>query len=355
MEVIMAEKLRLVHYVNQFFGGIGGEEKASEKPQVKDGYVGPGRGLQNALEGKGDVIATVICGDNYIVERTDEAIEEIIQLLTPYKPDIVIAGPAFNAGRYGVACGAICKAVQEKMGIPAVTGMFEKNPGVGLYRMNAYIVNTLDSVKGMAYALSDMVNLAMKLATKQKIGDPEEECYIPRGILKAEIADKTAAQRAVDMILKKTKGQPFKTELHLFTEFERVKPPAAIKNLSSAKIALITDGGLVPKGNPDKIELNNATKWGEYSIKGVDSLNPENFDVTHSGYDNTAVKRDPNRLVPLDAVRDFEKNMTIGKLYDSYFATTGVGTSFENARRMGREIAQRLKTEEVDGVILTST
>jgi glycine reductase complex component B subunit gamma len=351
----MAQKLRIVHYVNQFFGGIGGEEKASEKPQVKDGCIGPGRAIQNALEGKGDVVATIICGDNYIAERTDEAIKEIIQLLIPYKPDVVIAGPAFNAGRYGVGCGAICKAVQEKMGIPAVTGMFEKNPGVGLYRMNVYIINTLDSVRGMTDAVSRMVNLAMKMATQEKIGSPEAEYYIPRGILKAEMSDKTAAQRAVDMIVKKAQGQPFTTELHLFTEFERVKPPAAIKNLSSAKIALATDGGLVPKGNPDKIELNNATRWGEYSVKGLDSLNPENFEVTHSGYDNTAVRKDPNRLVPLDAARDFEKNLTIGKLNDSYFATTGVLTTFENARRMGREIAQKLKAEGVDGVILTST
>jgi glycine reductase len=351
----MVQQLRVVHYVNQFFGGIGGEEKASEKPQVRDGCVGPGRALKNVLEGKGDVVATVICGDNYISERMDEAIKEIIQLFTPYKPDIIIAGPAFNAGRYGVACGAVCKAVQEKMGIPAVTGMFEKNPGAGLYRTNVYIINTLDSVKGMTDAVSKMSNLTMKLATKQKIGNPEEEGYIPRGILKVEISDKTAAQRAVDMIVKKTQDQPFRTEIHLFTEFERVKPPSAIKNLPSAKIALVTDGGLVPKGNPDKIEPNNATKWGEYSVKGIDSLNPEDFEVTHSGYDNTAVMRDPNRLVPLDAARDFEKNMTIGKLNDSYFATTGVLTSFENARRMGREIAQRLKNEEVGGVILTST
>jgi glycine reductase complex component B subunit gamma len=351
----MAQKLRLVHYVNQFFGGLGGEEKASEKPQVKDGYIGPGQALQIALKGKGDVVATVICGDNYIAERTDEAIEEIIQLLTPYKPDMVIAGPAFNAGRYGVACGAVCKAVQEKIGIPAVTGMFEKNPGAGLYRKNVYIINTTDSVRGMADAVSKMLNLAVKLAAKHEVGSPEEEGYIPKGILKVEMADKTAAQRAVDMIVKKTRGQPFTTEVHLYTEFERVKPPAAIKNLSSAKIALVTDGGLVPRGNPDKIELNHATRWGEYNIQGLDRLNPENYDVTHSGYDNTAVRNDPNRLVPLDTARDFEKKKIFAELNKTYFATTGVSTTFENARRMGREIGQRLITEGIDAVILTST
>lgn len=350
----MVQSLRVVHYLNQFFGGVGGEEKASEEPQVKDGLVGPGRIMQDILKERGEVVATVICGDNYFAEKTAEAVQEVIDLLTPYRPDVVIAGPAFNAGRYGVACGAVCKAVQEKTGIPAVTGMYEENPGVGLYKKDVYIIKTANSARGMAEAVSKMVNLALKLATKQEIGKPSEEEYIVRGIVKAELTDRTAAQRAVDMLLAKLQGKPFETELHL-PEFERVKPPAALNDLSSAKIALVTDGGLVPKGNPDKIESSNATKYGEYSIKGVDKLNPEDYDVVHSGYDTIAVRRDPHRLVPLDVVRDLEKKGIVGKLHESYYSTTGVGTTLENARRIGRGIAERLKAEGVDGVILTST
>ena len=32
-------------------------------------------------------------------------------MVKKYNPDLFIAGPAFNAGRYGVACGDICKTV----------------------------------------------------------------------------------------------------------------------------------------------------------------------------------------------------------------------------------------------------
>src|SRR3990170_2027281 len=103
----MADGLRVVHYLNQFFGGIGGEEKALEGPQVKEGAVGPGKAVQDALKGRGTVVATIICGDNYFSEKTDEATQEIMKLITPCRPNIVIAGPAFNAGRYGVACGAV--------------------------------------------------------------------------------------------------------------------------------------------------------------------------------------------------------------------------------------------------------
>ncbi len=49
-----------------------------------------------------------------------------------------IAGPAFNAGRYGVACGTIAKEVEEKLNIKVLTAMYEENPGVDLYK-NLYI------------------------------------------------------------------------------------------------------------------------------------------------------------------------------------------------------------------------
>ena len=350
----MPQGLRVAHYLNQFFGGMGGEEKATTKPEIRDGATGPGIAIQNALKDKGKIIVTVVCGDNYFAENIDEATREVIQLFRPYKPDIVIAGPAFNAGRYGVACGAVCKAVQEKLGIPAVTGMYEDNPGVDLYRRDLYIIKTADSVKGMADAVSKMVSLACKLAAGQELGKPYEEGYIRRGLLRDESSDRTAAQRAVAMLIAKLRGEPFETELHL-PKFDRVRPAPALKSLHSQKIALVTDGGLVPKGNPDKIEISNATKYGRYSFEGVDRLEPNDFEVVHAGYDSSFVRQDPHRLVPLDVMRDLEKEGAIGKLCEAFYATTGVGTILESARKMGRRMAEQLKAEDVEGVILTST
>ncbi len=37
--------IRVVHYLNQFFGGVGGENKADVGPQVRNGPIGPGRAL----------------------------------------------------------------------------------------------------------------------------------------------------------------------------------------------------------------------------------------------------------------------------------------------------------------------
>jgi len=194
----------------------------------------------------------------------------------------------------------------------------------------------------------------MMREVKQEIGKPGEEGYISRCILRRELSGRIAAQRVIDMLLSKVQGKPFETELQL-PEFERVKPAGAVKGLSSSKIALVTDGGLVPKGNPDRIEAVNATKYGKYGIKGVDKLNPGDYEVVHLGYDTAAVSQDPHRLAPLDAMRDLEKAGVIGKLCENFYSTTGVGGTLENAGRIAQGIAGKLKAEGVDGVILTST
>ena len=351
---MMNTGLKVVHYLNQLFGGIGAEEKASVGPQVKDGPIGPGKVLQDVLKDRGEVVATIICGDNYFAEKAEEATQEIIRLLTPYQPDVLIAGPAFNAGRYGVACGQVCKAVQDKLGIPAVTGMYEENPGVDLYRRDVYMVKTAETARETASAVSLMANLALKLVAKEKIGRPAEEAYFTRGIIKNEPVDKNAAQRAVAMVLAKIKGELFEPELEL-PKFDRIKPAAAVKHLTSANIALVTDGGLVRKGNPDRMESHRSTRFATYNIAGLDSVSPEDFEAYHIGYDTAFVNQNPNRLAPLDVMRELEKEGVIGKLNDKSYSTAGVSTSLENAKKIGQGLAEQLKADGVNGVILTST
>ena len=39
----MSDVLRVVHYLNAFFGGLGGEEEAHTPVRVQPGALGPGR------------------------------------------------------------------------------------------------------------------------------------------------------------------------------------------------------------------------------------------------------------------------------------------------------------------------
>ena len=350
----MSRGLRVVHYLNQFFGGMGGEEKADISPQAVDGPAGPGRAINNALGDRGNVVGTVICGDNYFADSEEKSLDEVLSMVTAYEPDILIAGPAFNAGRYGVACGKLCDAVNEKLGIPAVTAMYGENPGTDLYHEHVYIVKTDESVKGMNDAISKMVSIGLRLATDEPIGRPADEGYFPRGIIRNEFRDRNAAERAVEMVLAKVKGEPFEPELEL-PKFDRVKPAVLEKDLALATVALATDGGLVPKGNPDKLDSSRSTKFAVYSIKGLATLRSEEFEANHTGFDTDLVNQDPNRLVPLDVLREFEREGVIGKVHDMVYTTAGVATSLKNAENIAQGIAEEMKAGGVDAVILTST
>ena len=95
---------RVVHYINQFFANIGGEEMAHIAPEIREGFVGPGMAFNQAWKGEAEIVKTIICGDSYYAEHEKDAKAQILDWVKAEKPDMFIAGPAFNAGRYGYAC-----------------------------------------------------------------------------------------------------------------------------------------------------------------------------------------------------------------------------------------------------------
>ena len=346
--------MRVVHYLNQFFGGLGGEEKAGAPLEVREGAVGPGLLLEQLLGADAKVVMTLICGDNYAVENQEELIDSALEKIREAKPDLFVAGPCFQAGRYGMASGALGSLVQSKLDIPVVTAMSEENPGVDLYREALYIIDSGANAAKMRDVLARMASLAVKLMSKAEIGLPKEEGYLPRGLIRDRFVEQTAAERLVDMVLAKVKGEPFESEM-MPTTFAPIPMPPALKDLSKAKVMLITDGGLVPKGNPDRIQGSAATRWGSYKIASCDDLKGEDYEISHGGYDPQFVRQDPDRLVPLDVMRELEREGAIGKLHDEFISTSGLANPLSNTRRMGREMAERVKQLGIDAVILTST
>ena len=346
--------MRVVHYLNQFFGGIGAEEQAGVSLQILEGAVGPGKLLEQLLGDGARVVMTLVCGDNYAVEHQEQMTVAALERIRATSADLFVAGPCFNAGRYGMAAGALCSAVQSQLGIPVITGMSEENPGVDLYRDALYIVDSGVSIAKMRDVLLKMAKLGKKLVDNEIIGLPDEEGYLRRGLLRDQLVDKKAGTRLVDMLLAKVNGKPFESEM-LPTSFEPIPMPSAVKDLSKAKVMLITDGGLVPKGNPDRIEGTAATRWGSYNIEGRSDLEGEEYEVSHGGYDTRFVQEDPDRLVPLDVMRELEKSGVIGKLHDEFISTCGRSNPLSNTRRLGREMVEKIKKEGVDAVILTST
>lgn len=345
---------RIVHYINQFYAGIGGEEKAHVVPESRPGVIGPGLALNGALGSEAEVIGTVICGDSYYGEHMDEARETVLKMIEAFEPDGVVAGPGFFAGRYGVACGDVCASVEEKLKIPTVTALYHENPGAEMYASKTYIVRASDSARGMKDAVKTMSSLILKRLKGDAMGSAMEEGYLSRGVRKVFFHEKNGAQRAVEMLLKKMDGQPFQTEYEM-PVFDKIPPSAPIEDLSKATIAIITSGGIVPKGNPDKIRVSSAESYGIYDISSLNDLTPDNYESIHGGYDTTWANENPDVVLPLDVMRELEKDGVIGKLHEYAYCTTGTGTGVGHAERFGQEIGAKLKDSGVDGVILTST
>jgi len=348
-------KIRVVHYINQFFANIGGEEKADYPAELRVGEkIGPGLALTQQFGEEAEIVATIVCGDSYFNENLEKAKAEILEMVKGQNADLFIAGPAFNAGRYGVACGTVCDMVQEELGIPAVTGMYVENPGADMFKNKVYTVPTKNSAAGMRDAVKKLAPLALKLAKGEKIGASCEDNYMPNGIRVNLFEEKRGSKRAVEMLLKKIAGKPFVTEFPMPT-FDKVDPQPAIKDLSKATIALCTSGGIVPKGNPDHIESSNATRYGEYDITGVNDLTEETYETAHGGYDPVYANEDADRVLPVDVMREFEREGVIGKLHNKFYTTVGNGTAVLSSKAFADEYAQKLIADGVDAVIMTST
>jgi len=345
---------RIVHYINQFYAGIGGEEKAQHMPEMRKGAVGPGVQIEKLLGGLGEIAATIICGDGFYGENTDEARSECLKMIKEARPDIFMAGPAFNAGRYGFACGDLAAAVGEELKIPTVTAMYPENPGVELFSKKTYIVITQDSARGMADAVRKMTEIGLKLLRGEKMGPARLEGYIPRGIRKSFFHEKNGAERAADMLTARLHGLEFRTEYEM-PVFNKIEPAPPVKDMTKATIALITSGGIVPKGNPDRIRVSSAESYGAYDISQTDDLTPELYESVHGGYDREWANADPDVVLPLDVMRELEKEGVYAKLHEIFYTTTGTGTAVANAERFGREIGEKLKNAGVDAAILTST
>jgi len=344
--------MRVVHYLNQFFGQIGGEQAADAALTVRPGPVGPGMRLQQALGDLGEVVATVVCGDNRAASDLDAFAAEAVALAEEHDPEVLIAGPAFEAGRYGLACGALCARFTAETGRPAVTAMSEENPGVELYRRATYVLKTGAGPREMADILDRFAAFAARLVAHDHIGPAAEEGYYPRGKRFAARRDVPAADRAVAMLAARLGGEPFATELAIPPP-ERVSPAPGAGDLSRARVALVTTGGVVPKGNPDGLQRSNSRTWGRYPVAG--GLDSDAYESIHSGYDASAANDDPNRVAPLDALMLLQQRGEIGEVDPWFYVTTGVGTPVDEARRMGKEIAVRLQEDGVDAVVLTAT
>ena len=349
---------RVAHVVNQFFAGVGGEDKADVAVAALDSLSGPSRGLQRLLRDQAEVASTIYFGDNYFHEQPEEARAALLKELAAVEPDVVVLGPAFNAGRYGLACVEIGHMIATELGRVCVTAMHPENPAVDTYREfhdpSLFLLPTTETAAGMGQALDELSRFVVKLLGEESIGAAEDDGYLPRGIRLQEASGRTGADRALDMLFDKLEGKAFTTEVPMQT-WDRVAPAAAVKDVGKAKIALVTTSGVVPWGNPDGFKTFRNTFWRKYPVAELKTMEPGMWEAVHGGYNVANMNANPLYGVPLDALRELQKEGKYEDLYPAYYVIPGNQGSPAAMQRVGQEIAAELKANSVDAVLLVST
>jgi glycine reductase complex component B subunit gamma len=341
--------MKIVHYVNQFFAGMGGEDSAGTGPELRDGPIGPGRKLANLLGDEHEIVATAICGDDYAASHQDFAADLVAQA-KERGAEMIVAGPSFTSGRYGMACARIAAAASEA-GLPALASMHPENPGLGEAAGTA-VVESGQTARKMKESLERFAAAALKVAAGEEL--TAEDGRIGPVARTNRMADQSAAERAVALLLTRLGGDKDATEIPL-PDFDSVTPAAPVADVTDALIALVTEGGFVPAGNPDRLESARATKWVRHALEGLDSAESGEFESVHGGFSTQWANADPNRILPLDVAREMEREGAIGRLHGEYLGTTGNGTTVADARRFGMEWAAELRQANIQAVILTAT
>jgi betaine reductase len=341
--------MKIVHYVNQFFAGVGGEDAAGSGPQLRDGATGPGRKLASLLGDEHEIVATAVCGDDYAAAHPEFAAELVTQA-KERGAEMIIAGPAFTSGRYGLACARIAAAASEAE-LPALAAMHPDNPGLGEAAGTSVVESGL-TARQMKGTLERFAAAALKIAAGEEL--TAQDGRIGPVARTNRMAERNAAQRAVALVLARLGGDKDATEIPL-PDFDSVTPAAPVADAAEAVFALVTEGGFVPAGNPDRLESARATKWVRHSLDGLDSAESGTFESVHGGFSTQWANADPNRILPLDVARELEREGAIGRLHGEYLGTTGNGTTVADARRFGMEWAADLRQAGIQAVILTAT
>ena len=338
----MEKPVRVVHYLNQFFGGIGGEERAQTPLEVREGPAGPGRLLQQALGAEGTVVATLVCGDDYVAEREEAAGASMRDALQRYQPDLVMAGPAFDSGRYGLGCALACR-VARSLGIPAVTAMYPDNAAIITHRRELLAVPTGLNTTDMRDIIVRMVALGLKVVRGEPLGPALDEGYIPHGVRKLVTKDRVGYERAVEMLLARVAGRPFVSEI-LVQHYERVTPAPPVPDLSRATIGIIVSTGIVPRGNPDRLPGARALTAGRYSIDRLPRLDVGDWESAHGGFNTKVLNTEsPDYALPLATLRTLEAEGAIGGIYPWIYSTVGNQTAVGPAREIGQLAAAEFR------------
>ncbi len=134
-------------------------------------------------------------------------------------------------------------------------------------------------------------------------------------------------------------------------EIPWIKPA---KPLRQAKLALVTTAGIHHR-TQQPFDMNDSDGDPSYrALNGEELFN--DFQITHDYYDHTDARKDPNIILPLRPLQEMVRAGLLGSLAQTHYAFMGhiVGRHITTlVEKTAREVAAKLKADQVDLVLLT--
>ncbi len=125
------------------------------------------------------------------------------------------------------------------------------------------------------------------------------------------------------------------------------------KKIDACTIAVVTTAGVHHK---DQEAFNMEDREGDPSYRVIDSRKTvSTLTITHDYYDHTDADKDINIVFPVERLKEFEAEGLIGRIADLHYGFMGHITGRHIpalTNRIAPEVAQRLKKDRVDAVLL---
>ena len=192
--------------------------------------MGPGRKLASLLGDEHEIIATALCGDDYAASHPEFA-AGLVEQAKERGAEMILAGPAFTSGRYGMACARIAAAASEA-GLPALASMHPENPGLGEAAGTA-VVESGETARKMKDSLERFAAGALIVAAGEQL--TAKDGRIGPVARTNRLADQSAAERAVALVLTRLSGDKDATEIPL-PDFDQVTPAAPIADAADSAL-----------------------------------------------------------------------------------------------------------------------
>lgn len=137
------------------------------------------------------------------------------------------------------------------------------------------------------------------------------------------------------------------------------------KPLAESKLALLTSSGHFvdgddpePFGVKQMAQKEATARIGDFlkvepTLSSIPaSTHNDDLRVRHGGYDIRGAQADPNVVFPLERLREFEREGTIGELATEAFSFVGACAQTRLLKHTGPQWASKLQEQQIDAILL---